>query len=51
MNSMPLCKGHQVEKYLFDLYKKKGILILRFCAFFFFLVIYKKNLPEKLNMH
>lgn len=24
MNSMPLCKGHDVKKYLFDLSKKKG---------------------------
>lgn len=48
MNSMPLCKGQHVKKYLFDLYKKKRILILSFCAFF---VIYKKNLSEKLNVH
>lgn len=34
MNSMPLCKGQHVKKYLFDLYKKKRILILSFCAFF-----------------
>ena len=51
MNSMPLCKGHHVKKYLFDLYKKNRILIPSFCAFFGGGVTYKKNLPEKPNMH
>lgn len=50
MNSMPLCEGQHVKKYLFDLYKKIRILILSFCSFFFFFfVIYRKNLPERLT--
>lgn len=45
---MPLCKGHDVKKYLLDLSKKKGFLpyskLLLFCF-----VTHEKNLPEKLT--
>lgn len=46
MNSMPLCKGHDVKKYLFDLSKKKHSYSK---LFLFCFVTYKKNCPKNLT--